>query len=349
MFNRFLVGNILREVRNGRLNCNSAMNEQFKSNTDNTTYVKKIRKGKKVFPYASAQNQKKIIKKYAESQGLTLSNVMSVSTKEAKTEGNPAKNYDEDVMGFLVTGKAKISKEEYDALDDEDKKKFKKQKGKYVEKEDKTKKRRSNLMLSPLQAIGHTRIIDEFCVRQTNANPLPYTKQVYATEMSSGFCMDIDKIGKFKASSVASDYRDYDIKEVDTEKFELDKDEKLKRINVTLDGLRLLNSNITMTNNLEDLSAKFIIMAEYSIGNAVFNNIFEDNKLKIDYLKQAIEENEKYRISKIYIGVRNEFFKQDGKYLIDIIKEEFGEDDRFVIGGVKEVIDKYKEYLTQTL
>ncbi len=354
--NKFLVGCILREVKNARLNCNNPKNEQYKMNTENATYVKKIRRGNETFPYASVQWQKKNIKEFAGNQGFNISLVTALSTKEAVSEGHPVKNYDEDVMGFMIAKNLEITEEDYKNLDKEEKKEFKKDKNKDKEviyKKNITKKRRANLMMTPLQAIGNTRIIQEFCTRQTDKTPLLYTKEVYSTNMSSGFILDIDKVGKFKVSNNEADYREYDPKEIDL--FELkpddnnivttDKKEKKKRIIGTLKGLQYMTNKTTMANNLEDLSAKFIIMAEYSIGNAVFNNIFEDNKLKVNYLKEAIEENEDYRISKIYIGVRNEFFKQEDEYLLDIVKREFGLDDRFEVGTVNEVIDKYIENL----
>lgn len=351
--NIFLTGSILREVKNGRLNCNNADNEQFKGSAENGSYVKKIRRGKDVLPYASTQNQKKAIKEFARSQGFNIAKVIATSSKSVTDEGSPYSNYDEDVMGFLKAEKITLTQEQYNELDEASRVGYLK-KGKKGYEKNITKKRRAKLMMSPLQAIGHTRITSEFSTRQTNETPLLYTKEVYSTNMSTSFILDVANISEFNANDNVADYRDYtlqdarsildrDIEDKEVE-FGLGLEEKLKRVNVTLDALRVCNSVTTMTNNLEDLSAKFVILANYNIGSAIFNNIFEDNRLKIDYLKQAIEENEEYRISdKIYIGCRDEFFKQDERFLIDILRLEFENDDRFVIGGVKEVIEMCKD------
>ncbi len=353
--NKFLVGNILREVKNGRLNCSNAKNEQASGDMKNMTYVKKIRRGKDVYPYAAAQNQKKAMKNFVASQGFDIAFVKSASSTEAVSEGNPYKNYDEDIMGFMNAKAIKLTKEEFDELDEKERKGFNK-KGKTYEKNI-TKKRRANLMMSPLQAIKHTKITQEFSTRETDSTPLLYTKEVYSAHMSSGLILDITQVGHFKANDNETGYRDYAIDEIEplsveldeNDTFELTRDEKLSRINITLDALRIMNSKTTMTNNLEDLSAKFIILAEYKIGNAIFNNIFEDGELKIDYLKQAIDENDIYRISKIYIGCRDQYFKQDDKFLKEVLEYNFGKDDRIVIGEVKGIVDKYKEYLSETL
>lgn len=343
---KFLVGNILREVRNGRLNCNNADNETFKGNNNNGTYVKKIRKGGQTFPYASAQWQKKNLKDFVESQGHNISSVRALSSTEAVSEGNPFSNYDEDVLGFMIAKSQKIKEDEFEELDDTEKKLWSK-KGKTYTKNI-TKKRRSKLMLSTLQAVGNARPIEEFATRKTDDTPILYSKEVYATDMSSSFILDISNIGKFNYSDNTSAYRDYSTQEVEVlnlpvidDAIQIDAKTKVQRIKDTIKGLQLMTTKTTMTNNLEDLSAKFIILADYSIGNSLFNNIFEDNRLKVDYLKEAIEENEEYRQSKIYIGCRSEFFKQDEKWLKDIIEFEFGEDDRFVLGSVGEIVDEY--------
>jgi len=344
MNNKFLVGNILREVKNGRLNCNNATNETMKDRNDNSTYVKKIRKGRQVFPYASAQWQKKNLKNFVKTQGHDISSVTALSSKEAVSEGHPFKNYDEDVLGFMIARALTIDEDEFNQLEEQEQKLWSKKGKKYTKNI--TKKRRSNLMLSTLQSVGHTRLTNEFCVRKTDQTPLLYAKEVYSTDMSSSFILDMNKVGKFTASANETGYRDYSEQEADIYEFAdneiiLDKNIRLKRIKDTIKGLQLMTTRTTMTNNLEDLSAKFMIFAEYEIGNSLFNNIFEDSRLKFDYLKQAIEENEDYRLSKIYIGCRDEYFKQDEQWLIDKVKFEFEDDDRFVIGSVGEVIDKY--------
>lgn len=351
--NQFLVGNILREVRNGRLNCNNSNNETHKDSNDNGTYVKKIRKGNQTLPYVSAQWQKKNIKDVAETLGNNISSVRSISSKEAVSEGNPYKNYDEDVMGFMIAQSIKITDDEYAELDNDEQKLWTSMGKNKGYKRNISSKRRANLMLSPLQAIGHTRLVNEFSTRETDDTPLLYSKEVYASDMSSGFILDIAKVGKFTISDNPNAYRDFSTEDVKAMGLEilndtlvLDLDTKRKRVVDTIKGLQFMTTKTTMANNLEDMSAKFMIMAEYSIGNAVFNNIFEDNKLKVEYLKQAIEENEDFRMSKIYIGCRDEYFRQDGKYLVDIIRQEFGNDDRFIVGNVNDIVSEYIKELS---
>ena len=344
---RFLNGGVLREVKNGRLNGSNKDVEAY-AGTENITYTKKIKRSRETFPYASSQNQKKNLKGFAEFEGMNIAKVIAIDSKQAASDGNPYINYDEDVLGFMNACNLKLNEDQYNELSDDEKKGFSKKKKEYVKNV--TKKRRSNFMLSPLQAIGDTKIVKEFCTRETDKTSLLYTKEVYSAYMSTGFNFDISNVGTFTQSTDESGFRDYAPNEFDNIELELSNEEKFKRVAVTLRGMQYYNSNICANNNAEDLSAKFIILADYRIGNNIFNNIFEDNKLKVEYLKEAIDENEEFRISdKIYIGVRSEFFKQDEKYLKEIVQEVFGQDDRFVVGSVKQVVDGYLQELSKNI
>lgn len=357
---KVIAGVVLRSVRNGRLNCNDSASEEQKSQTENITYVKKIRKGKEMFPYASGQWQKKNIKQFAEMTGHELTKVEAESTTEALMEGNPLKNYDEDVMGFMVAKNERITKEEYAELSKEEQKQWKSEGKAKGYKKNVTVKRRANLMVSTLQAIRNTRVKEEFAVRETDKTPILYGKEVYSADMSSSFCLDVEKIGKYRATDNEAGYRDYtndEVKAVGLEVSEdgyiyLDKGVKKQRVETTLKGIHLMPTRTTMSNNLEDLSAKIMIFGEYSIGNSVFNDVFGEGKLKLDYLRSVIEANEEYRLSKIYIGVQPEYFLQDDRYAKEILEDFVYEEnkknpekDRFVIGTVGEVLGEYIEQL----
>ena len=353
--NRFLNGSIAIETKNARLNGSSRDAEDRGSSVQNISYTKKIRNRNGVFPYASGVYVKKNIKRYALQKGMSLSSVRSISTTEAVSEGDPYANYDEDIMGFMIASKLSLSPEEYADLDKEQQKTFKKiTKGKNVSYEKNiTKKRKARLMVSPLQAISSTQIQQEFNVRETDKTNLLYTKEIYSNIMSLGFNLDIKNVGVFRASEDETGFRDYsvgeinnyDLKENDDGMIYLDNNIKLDRIETTLRAIQYFNTDIAQTNNLEDLNTKFVIMSEYSIGNNVFNNIFRRGNLDIDYLIEAIDENENYRISPIYIGIRKGFMIYDGKDLRDILGEKLGDNSNIIIDTVGEAFNSYIDFL----
>lgn len=369
---RFLQGNFAVEVKNGRLNGSSKDVEQRQgSGLENICYTKKIRSNEGVFPYASAQHVKKNIKEMLNEKGYKLSTIKALGeskktqdgakvSQKSASEGNPYYNIDENIMGFMNADSIDLTEEEYNDLDKISQFGFKKEtkKGKISYKKNITKKRKAALMLTPLQAIGHTRIEKEYCTKQTDKNPMIYTKEIYSTNMSSTFNLNISQVGRFTESDDTCGFRDYNIKEAKILKEKLGVDSlnhnKETRFNCIRDLLKAIqhyNSKICTANNLEDLNSKFIILCEYSIGNNIFCNIFKNHELNIDYLTEAINENEDYRLSKIYIGVRSGFMtnKETGKDLKNIIIEAFGEDDRFKIGSVQNAFDGYLEYLNETL
>jgi len=344
--NKFLVGSFAIEVKNARLNGSSKDAEKSNTSLDNISYTKKISSGRNTFPYMSTQKTKYCIKQNC---NIPISIIKQNGTTEALSEGNPYKNYDEDVMGFMIAQNSEIDQEEFNTLSELEQKGYTKSgKGKNVKyKKNITKKRRSRLMMSPLQAIGHTKIQTEFCTKMTDIANLIYSKEVYSAIMSSGFCLDVNNVGIYSVNEDASGFRDYAPQEVkglnykiENGKFELPYEEKKRRIIATIQGIEYLHTFSCQNNNYEDINAKFIILADYSIGNGVFNNIFRNNELNIDYLIEAIKENEEFRLSNIYIGVRSGFMES----LKDDLENEIARNsmNEFVkIGSVKEVIDSY--------
>lgn len=360
---RFLIGGIAIETKNARLNGSSKDVEASSSSLENVSYTKKIKRGWETFPYASGHYVKKNIKEFNRNNGHNISHVRALDTTQSITEGNPFKNYDEDLMGFMNATKVVLSEEEYMELEPEEQVGFKKKtKGnKSVYEKNITKKRKARLMVSPLQAISNTKIQEEFCTKETDKTNGIFVKEVYSNIMSLGFNLDIINTGVYNVSEDESGFRDYAPEEVEALKLDvndeniilLDKIEKLKRIEDTLRAFEFFNTKITQSTNLEDLNTKFVILTEYSAGNNIFNNIFRNGKLDIDYLLEAIEENEMFRLSKTYIGVRSGFVsvgnKEDNKDLKKVLEERFKDNPMIEVGSVKNAFDKYLEYLKETL
>lgn len=357
---RFLIGGIAIETKNARLNGSSKEVEDAISSVENVSYTKKIRRGFDIYyPYASGHYVKKNIKEFNRNNGHSISSVKSLDSKQSVTEGHPYKNYDEDLMGFMNATKVTITEGEFLELLPEEQVGFKKKtKGNTVTYEKNiTKKRKARLMVSPLQAISSTKIHQEFCTKQTDKNNGIFVKEVYSTIMSLGFNLDIVNTGVFSVSEDESGFRDYAPEEVEAFGLQLnennliilDKVEKLKRIEDTLRAFEFFNTTIAQSTNLEDLNTKFVILTEYSIGNNIFNNIFRNGKLDIDYLAEAIEENEMFRLSKTYIGVRSGFMTVDGRDIKELLEERFKGNEMIEVGTVKEAFDKYLEYLKETL
>jgi len=351
---RFLQGITAIETRNARLNMSSKEVEgKATGGTTNKSYVKKIKSNEGIFPYASPQNMKYCIKIIVrDTYGHKNSNIELDGEADKQTviiEANPYINYDEDVMGFMRAKTIEINKKDYDLLSKEKQSLYEEKGKKYTRAM--TKKRYKCLFISSLQAIGHTTIQEEFCTKKTNSNNILYTKEVYSCKMSMPFCFEVDRVGQFTIKPDECGYVDFLPNELSTLGIQADKngnillskDERFNRISHTLKAIQHLRTDVG--NHLEDLNSKFTILADYSIGGGIFCNIFRENKLNLEYLKQTIDDNEEFRISKIYIGIRSGFMGE----LEQDLKDTFEGDERIIISTIGKTYDNYIEYLKNTL
>jgi len=356
---KHLLGNICVETKNASLNGSKKENENIHGGFDNISFCKKISINKDKYPYASAcQISRNILKTLKTNFGHNLAKV-KLNGKQAMPECHPAKNIDEDIRGFMFAGTAKLSEEEYEEKTEKEQSLYKatKKNNKTTYTLNVTKKRKACLQLTPLQAIQPTKIQTEFGVCITDKDNCIYNKEVYAGYMSYSFNFDLTNVGKFKVSEDSSGFRDYDEKEAkslglnidENNNIILDKKIRLKRISDTLRAMQFYNSNVRQTSNLEDLTPKFVILGEYSIGNNIFNNIFRNGELDIEYLKEAIFENEPFRTSSIFIGVRTGFMPGIKENLIDMGKQLEEKNINIKIGTIKEAFDKYIEHVEKTL
>jgi CRISPR-associated protein Cst2 len=366
---RLLNGLFVINAVNSRLNGSSQEAESFASGgKENKSYTKKIKRGKNTFPYASGQCQKFNIKEYAHSMGFSISPAIATDKdNQSLTECNPAKNYDEDIMGYMGAIKDVISEDEYNKLSKDEQDLYKKAKDKKNQETcyscNKTKKRKGALQISTLQAVAPTQVVSEFCTKKvTGGNNNLYSKEVYSTPMSAGFNLDIERVGKFLVSEDASGYRDYVKSEIDDIKDEfkleemngilvLPKEERFKRIQSTLYGITQMAISSCQGSNLTDTSAKMIILAEYDWGNNLFIDLFKnDGSFNIDGFKETLEFNEMHRLSPVWIGVKTGFntINKDKDLKTELI--EALTDFAFInVTDIKTTVDGYLEFVERVL
>lgn len=341
--NRMLNINYAIEVIDGRLNGSASEVENNKDGFNNTTFTKKIGGRSKVSSVCQKANMKEYMEK-------VLGENKSLKTKEGKqviSMPNPYKSLNDDIFGFMIATKVELTKEEYDMLSDNEKTMFKKSGKKYTCNE--TKKRISRLQMSSLVNVSNRRVETEFNVCATNGDNMPYKLETYSGIMSGIVNFNVNKVGEFNISNVASEYRDYTIAEAETLGVEnLTKEEKLERIEKVLKALEYLSIKGNQTNHLTDTKPKFIIMADYGWGNNVFQGIINKDGLDIEMLKESIEQNEEYRLSNVYIGV-NKFFDKNNNLNLETLKEELKEYDFIKIDNVHNTFKSYMEELRSSL
>lgn len=340
---RKLNGFYAIEVLNGRLNGSSAQVESNKSGYKNATFTKKVAGRSKI----SSQCQKFNLKEHMIFMSGKEQSERVKEGKQIKALLDPFKDEIDDIFGFMLAEKVEISKEEYEALDDNKKQLFKKVKNIY--QANITKKRKSRLQMNALVNVSNRKIQWEWNVASSSTDFMPYQQEVYSGVHTSIFNLNIDEIGKFIISNEPSEFRDYSVEEAKLSTVrDLTNEERIDRVNHVLTAIEFLSISSNQTNQLTDTKPKFVILADYSWGNNAFQGILKENELDIDMLNECIEQNEKYRLSKIYIGV-NKFFDDNYNNMKKNLEEAFKSCDFIEISDVQTAFENYKKELKSNL
>lgn len=344
---RKLNGFYAIEVINGRLNGSAIQVEDNKSGFKNATFTKKIAGRSKI----SAQCQKFSLREFMSDKFKLEQSDRVKEGKQIKALLDPYKYELDDIFGFMLASKVEISEEEYKNLDEKHQKLFKKNKDVY--QSNITKKRKSRLQMNALVNVSYNKIIWEWNVASSTTDSMPYQQEVYSGVHSSIFNLNIDEIGKYIVSDIPSEFRDYSKEEAEISNVRnLNDKERYERIEHVLSAIEYLSISSNQTNHLTDTKPKFVILADYSWGNNAFQGILKNDGLDLDMLKECINQNEKYRLSKIYIGI-NKFFDTKFNNLNDKdLKEELKREllteakfDFIEISDVHTAFENYKKEL----
>jgi CRISPR-associated protein Cst2 len=342
--NRFLNMGYFVEVIEGKLNGSAEQVEKTpRTGFKNVTYVKKV-DGKGII---SAPCQKFNIKKFMANEDFMLSKKIKNDTK-ISISALPHKYIDEDIFGFMRADKDEITDEQYKELDEVEQETFKKNGKKWTRNI--TKKRKSRFMMSPLVCVDYGKINLEWNIASTTGDSMPYCIETYSGIFAGISNVNINDISSFVISDNESEFRDYSNLEIfDQEELELPKEEKYNRIKSALRGLQYLSIQGNQNNHLTDTTPKFVILAEYKWGNNVFQGVIKKDGVDIEALKEALEENEDFRISDIWIGVSKRIDNSKYKTLKEDLIKEFEDTDYVHVGNIKNSFDKYLEYLKNTM
>lgn len=115
----------------------------------------------------------------------------------------------------------------------------------------------------------------------------------------------------------------------------LNEEERVARLNIFLDAIKNFNGGAKQARNLEDISPKFIVIAEQKTGNPFLLNslsVDSEGNINIENIKEAIEDNQVERLS---IGISKGIFNNE-----DEVKSVFEN-----VTTVNKAIEEYKDML----
>ncbi len=330
------------------------------SNFDNAVATKKIFKNGRGYTYVSGQAWR-----YWWRETLKLNHAWALSpiTRDKKiafTEANPFAYADDDVFGYMKAAK--------DVKRDEDGNAILDKKGK-EETEDVTVTRVSPLKNSVIISVGSTSTVENWSsMARQEGDSVPYSKEEYSAIMKGMFSIDLFQVGTFStfnktgfknltekakkesANFNATEINDPFVKEKNGEPkkmIQLPQDTRIQRVTETIKALKTISGGAMQTNNMADVTPKFIVLASMSTGNHPFSHIAKSEGMKnsekvilnIEGIKEVLNDYKDQFQDTIFIGKRSGFMDEYNEEL-KALETEY---TNVKVLSVNQAIDQYCE------
>ena len=359
MSNLKTQGFILLDVDVAALN-NAGKNTS--SNYENAVATKKVYKNGNSYVYVSGQAWRFW---WREALVRQFNWIMSPITREGKiafTEANPQKFPDDDIFGYMRAATEEVIDEKT---------------GK-SKKENITVTRISPLKNSAIVSAAAVRPVENWSVmaRQDDA-PVPYSKEEYSAIMKGMFSLDLMQVGTFSnynrtgfknllenrrkeildnggieiADPFAKNGKGEPQKLV-----QLAKTTRVKRATDTLQALKFLSGGAMQTNNMADVTPKFIILASTTSGNHPFSHVVSsqgkrDDSVDLNFegLLEVLKEYKEQFVGTVFVGLRTGFWDEHSAKL-QTLKDLDNKDYPIVsVLPVNEAIDTYCKQLEKQI
>jgi len=346
-------GFILVDVDAVALN-NAGKNET--TNFDNAVSTKRIRKNGKTYTYVSGQAFRSWWRDTLQkNQGWELSPI-SREDKIAYTCTNPLKYADDDVFGYMKAAKEEVT-------GDNGRKKT----------QNITVTRVSPLKNSVLISVAPVSVAENWSsMARQEGDSVPYVKQEYSAVMKGMFSIDASMVGTFSdynktgfmnlsdalKKEAIERYNCLEIEDAfykEKKLIQMPAKTRIQRCVDTIKALKTISGGAMQTNNMGDVTPKFIILATTTTGNHPFSHVAttegikdEIAKLNVVAIKEIIDEYKDTFVGKIFIGKRSGFFDEYNNELKDLA-ESNDYKDLIVLAPVNDAIDKYCEQLSKQI
>lgn len=322
----------------------AALNNAGKSTSsqfDNAVATKKIRKGNENYIYVSGQAWRYWWRNTLEkSFNWNLSPIIR-DKSIAYTSVNPILYPDDDIFGYMRAANKKKNLE--------------------------TVTRISPLKNSAIISVAATSVASHWSsMARHEGDSVPYAKEEYSAVMKGMFSLDLEQVGTFAnynktgfknltdelqqsaLENGATEITDPFVKNTKGEAHKLirlDKSTRTKRVTSTLQALKVISGGAMQTNNLADVTPKFIVLSTMSSGNHPFSHIFtasgaykQTPTFNLDGLKEVVEDYSDQFQGTIYIGVRSGFLDKED---YNSLKKYTDELPNIQLSSVNKAIDSY--------
>jgi len=337
--------------------------KNIQSNNDNAIATKSIRKNGRSYVYVSGQAWRYW---WREALQKNAGWIMSPITREGKiafTNADPFQYPDDDVFGYMRAAK--------DALVDENGEPVKDARGNI---------KMTNVTVTRVSPLKNSAIISAASVRpeenwssmsRQEGDAVPYEKQEYCAIMKGMFSLDLSMVGTFsnydrtgfKNLSIflqeealkngAEEINDpyiLDAKGNPQKLVRLAKGIREKRIIDTIQALKIISGGAMQTNNMGDVTPKFIILVTTNTGNHPFSHVVgskgqrdDEVVFNFDGLVEVLKDYKDTFVGSIFIGRRSGFMDDIANQL-ESLKTMNGIPSVQIL-SVNEAIDNYCEQM----
>lgn len=323
------------------------------SNFDNAVATKTIFKNGKSYVYVSGQSWRYWWREALQKNlGWKLSPVTR-DNKIAFTNADPIEYPDDDVFGYMRAASEEVVDE-------------------------KGKKKNVNITVTRVSPLKNSAIISVASVRpvenwssmsRQEGDAVPYAKQEYSAIMKGMFSLDLNMVGTFsnynktgyknlsdklKAKALEKGAVEIADNFVENQKLiQLPKETRSARTIDTISALKNISGGAMQTNNMGDVTPKFIVLATTKTGNHPFSHIVKSTGdrdevavLNIEGLEEVLSEYKDSFAGKVFIGKRSGFFDDENDALKKL-QEKFKE--TVFLGTINDAIDQYCEQLKKQM
>lgn len=323
------------------------------SNFDNAVATKTIFKNGRSYVYVSGQAWRYWWRNSLQKDlNWNLSPVIR-DNKIAYTNANPIEYADDDVFGYM-----RAASEE--TVDEKGKKKS----------VNITVTRVSPLKNSAIVSVASVRPVENWSsMARQEGDSVPYARQEYSAIMKGMFSLDLGAVGTFsnynktgfqnlsdklKKEALENGACEIDDQYVPKQKLiQLPLVIRRQRAVDTIMALKSISGGAMQTNNMGDVTPKFIVLATTTTGNHPFSHIAKsdgvsDDKavLNVEGIREVLSDYKSVMIGKVFIGKRSGFMDDYNDSLKDL-QAEFPNIVNY--GTVNEMIDAYCEQLEEQM
>ena len=335
------------------------------SNFDNAVATKKIYKNGRTYTYVSGQAWRYW---WREALKTNYSWTLSPITRESKiafTEADPIRYADDDVFGYMKAARDVVRDEEGNPIMDK--------KGK-EQKEDVTVTRVSPLKNSAIVSVSSVSTVENWSsMARQEGDSVPYSKEEYSAVMKGMFSLDLFQVGTFAnynktgfknlteklkeeaKGNGAAEIEDPFVKTKSGEPqklIQLSKEIRTQRVTDVIAALKTISGGAMQTDNMADVTPKFIVLATMASGNHPFSHVVksegqrgETALLNIEGLKEVLNDYKDQFKGTVFIGKRSGFMDEYNSEL-KALESEF---ENVKVLSVNQAIDQYCEQVKAQL